>query len=246
MMDKVSEIRLQNLVIGYSESEIIIQSVNLTFFSGNLVALVGRNGVGKTTFFRTFINEIPAIKGKIEVGDVSLQNISSFERSKMVSVVLTSQQNTMGLLARTVVEMGRHPYTNRMGELSKEDITKIDEVISMLEIENLLEKKMEEVSDGERQKIMIARALIQDTPVILLDEPLAFLDYTAKIELLQTLRDLVDRTGKFIVFSSHELKMLPAFVDSVLAIRDSKMELIADDVSEYLDEVFGVAKTLSK
>ena len=161
--------------------------------------------------------------------------------STLISVVFTGRSSTMGLTVDTVVNLGRHPYSGFFTTLSAEDKKRIKFMVSLMGISHLMNKKMEEISDGEYQKVMITRALVQDTPVILLDEPLAFLDYNSKIDLLNTLKKLVEKTGKLIVFSSHDLNLLPQVVHEILVINRSKMELVSKDIRNYLAKNFGVS-----
>ena len=180
-------LRTEKLSIGYKNP--IIQNINLSLKSGNLVVLVGRNGSGKTTFFKTINRNIDSLDGNIFLNDKDLASLDNKELSKMFSLVLTEKPSLSGLTVETIVAMGRHPYTSFFGSLTEDDKYRIQKSIEELGIEHLKDKMINEISDGEFQKTMLARALCQDTPVILMDEPASYLDYPSKLDLLQILEE---------------------------------------------------------
>ncbi len=240
-MNEVTELKLINLSVGYAVERPIITGINERLLSKKLIALVGDNGSGKTTLLRTLISEIPPLSGEIIINNRNLDDLTPLDKSTLISVVFTGRNSTMGLTVDTVVNLGRHPYSGFFTTLSEEDKKRIKFMVSLMGISQLMNKKMEEISDGEYQKVMITRALVQDTPVILLDEPLAFLDYNSKIDLLNTLKKLVEKTEKLIVFSSHDLNLLPQVVHEILVINHSKMELVSKGIRNYLAKNFGVS-----
>jgi len=237
-MDKINEIKLSNLSIGYIAKSPVVKQINESISFNNLIALVGNNGVGKTTLFRTLIREIKPLSGTIFINNNEINQLSFEEMATQIAVVFTGRQATMGLDVRTVIEMGRHPFRGYFGKRSVKDGEQIKKMISLMKVDLLLNKTMEEISDGEYQKVMITRALVQDTPIILLDEPLAFLDYLSKVSLLKTLKYLVEKTGKLIVFSSHELNLLSPVVDGILSVKEGRMQLITEEVPKYLEKNF--------
>lgn len=237
-MGENTEIKITNLTLGYAVTTPIVTDVEESIKSNQLVALVGNNGVGKTTFLRTFIREIEPLSGAIFIGGKNISKISNEVFSTLVSIVFTGRQSTMGLTVKTVVSLGLHPYQHFLRKASKENEKHVAAMVSLMNIDSLLTKNMEEISDGEYQKVMITRALVQGTPIMLLDEPLAFLDYSSKIDLLKTLKLLVEKTGKLIIFSSHELELLAPIVDSVLAIESGEMHLVNEGIADYLKDTF--------
>lgn len=211
-------LEIKNLSIGYDEP--LISGIDMSIDSGKLVVLIGRNGSGKTTFFKTLIGRIKPLKGTIQVGGKELSQIDSKEISKLISVVLTERPSVSGLTVRTVVSMGRHPYTGSFGKLSESDNIKIDQAVEEMGISHLSDKQINEISDGEFQKMMLARALCQDTPVIFMDEPASFLDYPSKLELLKSLKKMAETNGKLIIFSSHEIPILKGFASEVIGFKE--------------------------
>lgn len=199
-------LQLHNLTIGHRERA-LAASLCATLPIGSFTALVGRNGCGKSTLLRTIATLLPPSEGEIRVGNENLAQLSPNERARRIALVLTERVSAPALSAREVVEMGRAPYSSFFGRLDDNDRTKINQAVKACRIENLLHREIGTLSDGERQRVMIARALAQDTPVILLDEPTAFLDFPAKVETLTLLRDIAHTQNKTILLSTHDLEL---------------------------------------
>ncbi|MBQ4035058.1 MAG: ABC transporter ATP-binding protein, partial [Paludibacteraceae bacterium] len=178
-MDAVT-VKLKNLSIGYKEGKIckeIVRDLNATLLPGELTCLLGPNGAGKSTLLRTLCNFLPPVAGVIDINGRSLASYSNQEMARLVSVVLTHNEHNFDLTAYDVVAMGRTPYTGLLGIMSGEDRRIVDESVRLTGVEQLLNRKTSTLSDGERQKVMVAKALAQQTPILYLDEPTAFLDY---------------------------------------------------------------------
>ena len=166
-----------------------------------------------------------------------LSDYSRSELSRMVSVVLTHRPDTEMLLVREVVEMGRIPYTPFSGKMRAEDKEKVDQSMAMAGVSHLERRRLVSLSDGERQRVMIAKALAQETPVILLDEPTAFLDYVAKVEILRLLRQLAKEEGKTILLTTHDLRQSFSIADAIWEMRDGGMTVgTPDDFQQLLDK----------
>ncbi|MDD6552320.1 MAG: ABC transporter ATP-binding protein [Prevotellaceae bacterium] len=199
---------LDNLVIGYhrrGEEIRVAGPLNETIRPGEFVCLIGRNGTGKSTLLRTLCGIIPPLSGTMRV-------------PKHIAVVLTEKPHTKMFTVEDMVAMGRTPYTNFWGRLSAEDKKVVDAAIRRVGIEDLKDRKMGTLSDGERQKVMIAKALAQETPAILLDEPTAFLDYPSKSDLFHLLHELAHDERKVILASTHDLDQARPYADRAILL----------------------------
>ena len=222
-------IQLRNLSIGYAMARgvrTVAEGINGAIRSGELTCLLGPNGVGKSTLLRTLSAFQPAISGEVlfsrsEEGGV-WSEISSFtdkELSRLIGVVLTEKPDVRNMSVRELVSLGRSPYTGFWGTYSKEDLRIVDEAIGMVGIGDLTRRSVHTLSDGERQKVMIAKALAQQTPVIFLDEPTAFLDYPSKVEMLQLLRRISREAEKTVFLSTHDVELALQLADTLWLMR---------------------------
>ena len=203
---------LKSLVIGYPGHE-VAGPMNATLREGELCCLLGANGAGKSTLLRTLAAFQPALGGEIRLGERRLTQIAPRELSTLIGIVLTERIRTAGITVRDMVAMGRSPYTNFWGRLTREDETHVDEAMEQVGITAFANRQISTLSDGERQKVMIAKALAQGTPIILLDEPTAFLDFPSKVEVMLLLRRLAHEMGKSIFLSTHDLDLALQMAD---------------------------------
>ncbi|MDD7317501.1 MAG: ABC transporter ATP-binding protein [Prevotella sp.] len=207
---------LENLSIGYAAKnnrKIVVENIDAELREGELTCLIGPNGIGKSTLLRTLSAFLPAIKGHISIDGKYLDTLSAKEVSRQIGVVLTSKPRVQNITVTELVGLGRSPYTGFWGTLDSKDRDVVDESISQTGIEHLAGRMIQTLSDGERQKVMIAKALAQQTPVIYLDEPTAFLDYPSKVDMLILLRNLAHDTGKTIFLSTHDLELALQLAD---------------------------------
>ena len=214
----MSTIELQNLTIGYSEkgnSKTVAGNINATLHSGCLTCLVGSNGIGKSTLLRTLSAFQPMLSGNIVVDGRPLSDFSDQELSHVIGIVLTGKPDVQNMTVEDIVALGRSPYTGFWGTLDDDDKTIVEESMSLVGITHLRGRMIQTLSDGERQKMMIAKALAQQTPVIFLDEPTAFLDYPSKVEMLQLLRRLSHDTDKIIFLSTHDMELALQIADEL-------------------------------
>ncbi|MDR2233590.1 MAG: ABC transporter ATP-binding protein [Tannerella sp.] len=204
-------IETTSLAIGYrsgSKKEVTVNdSLNLQLFAGELTALLGLNGAGKSTLLRTLCGFQPALNGSIRLMDNELSDYSQSRLGRTIGVVLTEKTNAGGISVYELVSLGRHPYTDFLGNLKQADHQIIEEAIAAVGIAHKARDYVSELSDGERQKAMIAKVLAQQCPVILLDEPTAFLDVTSRIETMALLRRLAVEQQKAILLSTHDLEL---------------------------------------
>ena len=196
-------IRFEEIEIGYSKPLLIIPS--LTLDAGKVYALVGLNGIGKSTFLNSITGQSALLSGKLFLNQQELQKISKVNLPKLISYVDTSFAGVEYLTVFDYLALGRSPHTNNMGKLNTEDKHVIQEVVRELNLEHLIEKDTSEISDGERQLCAVARAIIQSTPIILLDEPTAFLDYLNRQKLIELLVLIAEKQQKTIILSSHDI-----------------------------------------
>lgn len=229
---------LSNLTIGYGK-KVIAKGINATLKSGKLTCLVGRNGTGKSTLLRTLAGFQPALSGAVSIGGKSMSALDKQQYAQMVSVVLTARPDLQQMNVREVVALGRSPYTDMWGRMSDEDRAVVDESIKLAGVECLAERNIETLSDGECQKVMIAKALAQQTPVILLDEPTAFLDYPSKYETMQLMKDIVSRsseseTQRSVLLSTHDMEMALRLADE-LWVMTSEHKLVTGAPAELTD-----------
>ncbi|MBQ2186977.1 MAG: ABC transporter ATP-binding protein [Bacteroidales bacterium] len=210
-------LKTKSLSIGY-EGKTVVSDINVTLNEGDIIALVGPNGAGKSTLFKTFSTHIKPVGGTIVLFGKDLSAISPKERAKLLGIVLTERPDDMFMKVYDVVAAGRYPYTGMFGKLSDNDEKEIKVSLELVGVNHLIDRVFNTLSDGEKQKVMIAKAIAQNTPIIMLDEPTAFLDYPSKIELFSLLKKLAKEQHKAILFSSHDLELLLRYTDNLWII----------------------------
>ncbi|MCD8081506.1 MAG: ABC transporter ATP-binding protein [Bacteroides sp.] len=214
---------IENLAIGYSgknQKKVVAQGLSATIHSGELTCLLGANGVGKSTLLRTLSGFLPKLSGQIVVEGREVEKYTLRELARVIGVVLTDRFDGNYLTAREVVALGRSPYTDFWGKLTPEDSQRVDRSLSLVRATHLAGRMIYSLSDGERQKVMIAKALAQDTPIVFLDEPTAFLDFPSKVELMQLLHQLSRSTRKTIFLSTHDLELALQIADKIWLMDD--------------------------
>ena len=240
-------LKTKDLHIGYKDKA-ILPPINVSLDEGNLIALIGPNGAGKSTLFKTLTAHIKPISGSIELFGKDLSEYSSKEKATLIGLVLTERPDDMFLKVYDVVASGRCPYTNFFGKIEKEDENIIQESLDIVGINQLKDRYFNTLSDGEKQKVMIAKTLAQNTPIIFMDEPTAFIDYPSKIELFSLMKMLSKERNKTIIFSSHDLELLLRYTDDIWMISKGK-ELVSakkDDLLEsgILKEYFNLKEDI--
>ncbi|MFA8298828.1 MAG: ABC transporter ATP-binding protein [Hyphomicrobiales bacterium] len=209
-MKEEALISVKDLSIGYFHKRIfnsLYDNLSFSAKAGDLICFLGPNGTGKSTLLKTISGFLPYNKGDIYIKNIPLEEYPSKDLSKIVSVVLTEKVSVDNMTVFDLVSMGRYPYTNFWGKLNEQDKKVIDESIDLCGITNIRNKSIYNISDGELQKTMIAKALSQNTECIILDEPTAFLDFPSKIEILYILRKLAVNENKLIILSTHDLEL---------------------------------------
>lgn len=217
-MQTSSAVIVSDLVTGYRNGRREVKvshAFSASLPSGSLTCLIGRNGAGKSTVLKTLCGFIPPLEGSVQILGRGLNTYSPSELARTVGVVLTERTLATAMTVTEVVALGRAPYTGFWGSLSADDRRIVDECLELTGITDLSSRLTSTLSDGERQKVMIAKALAQQTPLILLDEPTAFLDYPSKVELLQLLKKLSREEGKTIFLSTHDLEITFQLADNL-------------------------------
>lgn len=231
------DITLSNLTIGYKH-KMVAKDINTSIGAGQLTCLIGPNGVGKSTLLRTISGFQKPIEGLVAIDGKTVSKLSNTERAMLVSVVLTSRPTVSRLTAWEMVGMGRSPFTGFLGKLRGKDREAVEKAMEMTGTTELAQRMTEYLSDGESQKIMIAKALAQQTPVMLLDEPTAFLDFDSRVDLMRLLAQLAHETGKTILLSTHDLGLACRLGDRLLELQaDGITDKTKKEVEESINKI---------
>lgn len=196
-------LKTENLGVGYGRRT-ILHNINLEVAPGSLTALIGANGSGKSTLLRTLSGAQAPTAGTVSIGGTALCGLGKQKLARRLAMVFTDRTGAGALTVRETVEIGRHPYTGPFGRLGPKDKEAVAEALASVGMETYADRLLGTLSDGERQKVMLARALAQDTPLIILDEPTAFLDVAGRLEINRLLRQLADK-GRSIILSTHDI-----------------------------------------
>ena len=236
-------LKTKALSIGYVSKKantVIASNINIELKRGELVGLIGANGIGKSTLLRTLTNVQNPIDGAIEINKKNISDYNPIDLAKVMSLVLTEQVASKNLSIYELVSLGRQPYTNWIGNLSEDDIEAVNTALKQTNLLDLKNNNCFELSDGQLQKVMIARALAQDTDLIILDEPTTHLDMYHKAYILKLLQRLAKETNKTILFSSHEIDLAIQLCDNLIVMTDK--EVISGKPSSLISK--GTFKTL--
>lgn len=223
-------INLENLEIGYTTKRhtiSVFKEINAQFNPGDLIGLMGDNGIGKSTLLKTITGNLDPLHGKVTLFNKNILNYTAQELSRQLSIVITERLGGFNLTVWDIVASGRTPYINVFGKLSPEDDAIVNRSLDRMNLQSLKDKLIDELSDGQRQKTMIAKSLAQETPVIILDEPTAFLDYTSKHQLFAMLKQLSVEQQKLIIVSSHDLDLMKKYINkSITLLEENKSEIL--------------------
>lgn len=235
--DKV--LRTYKLNVGYKQT--VVSDVTIDVMPGEIIALIGPNGAGKSTILNTIIRELRELSGKIYINEKEENSLNGEELARIMSIVTTKKITPELMTAREVVATGRYPYTGRLGILSAEDWQKVDEAIGLVDAEDVRECDFTKLSDGQRQRIMLARAICQEPEIMILDEPTSFLDIQFKIDILSIIRRLSQEKDIAVIMSIHDLEFVDPVADKVVAIDDGSVvavgtpkDIITPDIIEKI------------
>ena len=234
------KITLEQLSVGYKGFSPVVAGINVEIKSGELTCLIGPNGIGKSTLLKTLTGFLPKLGGRLLLDGRDIDLLSQRERAKYISIVLTYKTDVQNLSVAEMVGMGRMPYTGFWGKLNADDREIVAEAINMVGINHLKDRMVQTLSDGERQKVMIAKALAQQTPIILLDEPTSFLDFPSKVEMLQLLHRLAKETDKVVFLSTHDLELALHIADRLVELNKNGLHIVParqvkDEINKLLE-----------
>ena len=250
-------IETSNLSIGYAskkEVNTISSNLNIKLERGNLVCLLGKNGIGKSTLLRTLTKVQPVLEGEVLINDQKIEELNNADLAKTLSLVLTERLPDSSLTVYELVALGRQPFTNWIGYLTTDDLQIIKSSFEQTNTQHLMDRKCFELSDGQLQKVMVARALAQNTPIIVLDEPTAHLDLHHTINTFTLLKKLAKDFNKTIIVSTHEINLALQIADELWLMTPSKFisgktaDLISNnDLNHLFDsELISFDKTLKQ
>ena len=223
-------LQTKNLNIGYTSkgtTKTVAQEVAIHLEPGKLIGLVGANGIGKSTLLRTLTGIQKPLSGTVLLNEKSIESFEPLALAQQISIVLTEKLPPSNLTVYELIALGRQPYTNWIGKLTDDDKSKIEKAIDLTEINHLIHQKHFEISDGQLQKVLIARALAQDTPLIVLDEPATHLDLLHKVSLFKLLKKLTAETQKCILFSTHDIDLAIQLSDQMIVM--TNQNVVQDD-----------------
>jgi iron complex transport system ATP-binding protein len=235
LMKAGSEIlSIGSLLIGYHKgksSKILLPSIDARAFKGELIAVIGQNGIGKSTLLRTLTGLQESLGGSVKINGQAVSSYSRIDLALNVGYISTETVRVSNMKVYDLVALGRFPHTDWLGKLTKKDHEITMDSIGKVGMQSFVERYVTELSDGERQRVMIARVLAQDTELLVMDEPTAFLDIRSKYEIVHLLHDLSKRRGKTIIFSTHDLNIAISEADKVwLLLQESFMEGAPEDL----------------
>ncbi|MCM1290348.1 MAG: ABC transporter ATP-binding protein [Prevotella sp.] len=215
MKIQIPAIKTSRLIIGYGKRP-VAESIDVQLFEGSVTAMLGENGAGKSTLIKTLTGEIPMLSGCVEIFGKELKHFTRKELAQTISLVTTDFVQSGALTVRELVSLGRQPHTGFFGRLSEYDRKEVQQAMNLVGIEHKENSQVSSLSDGERQKSMIARAIAQDTPIVILDEPFSFLDVASRVEILSLLINLAREKNTTILFSSHDVSQAIRMADNIM------------------------------
>lgn len=235
---------IKKMTVGYDKIP-LIKDIEIGLRQGEILTLIGPNGAGKSTILKSITGQLALIAGTVLLEDIHLDGLSERERAKKMSVVLTQSIRPEGMTCEDIVCMGRYPYTGRLGILSEEDRRVVRETMDLVHIAELAERQFETLSDGQRQRVMLAKAIAQEPEVLVLDEPTSFLDIRYKIEFLSILQQMAREKKLTVLMSLHELDMAARISDKILCVKGEYVEKFGtpEEIFRpgYIEKLYGIA-----
>ena len=234
-MDRSCILCTENLSAGY-RGRAVVSDVNFSLQRGEIIALIGPNGTGKSTILKTVSGQLAPLSGTVYVGGKDLCMLTEKERARAMSLMMTERVNPELMTCSDVISLGRYPYTGITGRLDDHDREVIRQSMQMANVTELADRFFNEISDGQKQRVLLARAICQEPKVLIMDEPTSFLDIRYKLELLQVLRKLVKERNVAVLISIHEIELAEKAADAVICVRDGKAWLEKDVEAVFTEE----------
>lgn len=235
--------RTQKMCVGY-DGRPLIRDMEITLEKGEILSLIGPNGAGKSTVLKSIAGQLRLLGGTVYLGDELLSGMRMKDLAKRMSVVFTDKVRAELKSCRDVVATGRYPYTGRLGILSGEDERIVDEVMELTHMSDIGDRDFDRVSDGQRQRVMLARAICQEPDIVVLDEPTSWLDIRYKLEFLSLLQEMRDRRGLTVIMSLHELELARIVSDKILCLKGEYVERFGapEEIfrSDFIEKLFGI------
>lgn len=228
-MKRSTALRTQDLTIGYGKGKgriQVISKINVEAQTGQIISLIGANGTGKSTLLRSLAGLQPTLGGEILIESSNYRSFTASEIATKISIVLTDRMQTGYFTVGDLVALGRHPYTDWRGRMNEEDIKSVKEALAITGLSEMAENDLATLSDGQKQKALIARAIAQDGAILLLDEPLIHLDIPSKWEIMNLLQKMAHEQGKTVIMATHELELSLQMADRIWLI-DKDRHLIS-------------------
>lgn len=233
------------LAVGYG-NKILIDDIDINVEKGHIIALIGPNGAGKSTILKTIIGQLDSKGGTVYLAGKKMSEMSGHEVSVKMSVMMTDRLKTELMTCRDVVNTGRYPYTGRLGILSAADHEKVDEAIELVGGEDIADRDFMEISDGQRQRIMLAKAICQEPEIIVLDEPTSFLDIRHKLELISILKKMVKERNIAVIMSLHEIDLAQKVADKIVCVKGDRIDRSGEPdeifTSDYIGKLYDIRK----
>lgn len=244
MEEKEMYFYTEHLAVGYEKP--LIEEIGIGVDRGEILTLIGPNGAGKSTILKSITRQLALHRGTVWIDKKSLTQLSGNEAAKKMAVVMTKRLQSDLMTCQDVVGTGRYPYTGRLGILSREDKEKVQEALELVQAEELAQVDFSKISDGQRQRIMLAKAICQEPELIVLDEPTSFLDTKHKLELLYILKKMVKEKKIAVIMSLHELDLAQRISDKVVCVTEGKIDCCGTVeqvfAGDYITNLYGIEK----
>ena len=235
--------RMKNVSVGYQKKP-LISDIEIELKRGEILTLIGPNGAGKSTILKSISRQLELVSGVVWLGDKNLTDMSGDELSKEMAVVLTEKLRTEMMTCEDVVATGRYPYTGKFGVLSKADYQIVDEVMELVHVTAIKDQDFTKISDGQRQRVMLARAICQEPDIIILDEPTSYLDVKYKLEFLSILQEMKRKKKLTVIMSLHELELAERISDKILCVNGTQVERfgVPEEIFKpgYISKLFSI------
>lgn len=248
-MEQNYEFKLDKLTVGY-DGKPLIRDITLSLEKGRILTLIGPNGAGKSTILKSIARQLQVIGGNVYFGEKDLVSCSREELAKTMAVLLTDRLHTELMTCRDVVALGRYPYTGRLGLLSGEDERKVEQAMELVHVQDMADRDFGRISDGQRQRVLLARAICQEPELLIMDEPTSFLDIKYKLEFLSILLQLQKERNLTVIMSLHELELASRVSDKVLCIKGAMADRYGTPEEifqeKYICELFEIPENLKE